>query len=111
MRNCASQIARVCSQLHSGSMEPALQSANAYRKADCRFWCCESLDVAQQNDFTVISVELGDGDCKDGLDLLSRDLVLDEVTRICECRKHVSEILLASVLPQEPAAGISNDRE
>jgi hypothetical protein len=59
----------------------------------------------------VISVEPCNCSGKDGLDLLSRDLVLKEVTRIHERGKHISEVLLASVPPEEAVAGISNDRE
>jgi hypothetical protein len=80
-------------------MEPAFQSANADRKTDRRFGRRKALNVAQQDDLAVIAVELCDRCGKDGLDLLSRDLVLDEVTRICECREHVSEVLFASMLP------------
>lgn len=58
MCRCASQIANTRSQFQSSSMEPALQSANADRKTHRRFWCCESLNVAQQDHLTVIGVEL-----------------------------------------------------
>ena len=69
------------------------------------------MHVAQQNDLTVIGVKSCDCVGKNHLDLLSRDLVLDEVARVYECGKHVSEILFASMLSHQPKARISNDGE
>jgi hypothetical protein len=59
----------------------------------------------------VIGVKLCDCIGKDRLDLLSRDLVLDEVARVYQCGNYVSEILFASMLAHQPQASISNDGE
>ena len=47
----------------------------------------------------MIRVEVCDRIGKDAFDLFGRDLVLNEIPRIWKCRKHVSEIFFASMLP------------
>ena len=47
----------------------------------------------------MIHVEVRNRIGKDAFDLFGRDLVLNEIARIWQCRKHVGEIFFASMLP------------
>ena len=79
-------------------MEPAFQRANTDRKVAGCFRRRQPLNVAQQDYLTMIRVEVCDRISQDAFDLLGRDLVLDETSRIGKCGKDVSEILFPSML-------------
>lgn len=79
-------------------MESALQRANTDRKVTSRFGRRQALHITQQNDLTVVSVELRNSVGQDAFDLLSGDLVLHETAGICEVRKHVGQIFFTSTL-------------